>query len=256
MSELLTFQNVTLAYGRRTILDGLDCSVEDGDLLGLVGPNGGGKTTLLRAVLGVLEPVRGTIQRHRPDMRFGYVPQRSNLDSRWPFCALDIVLMGLYRELGLVRRPSREHREEAKAVLDYVAMSAHAERSFSTLSGGQQQRVLLARALITRPDVLVLDEPTGGLDVAGTAQLMRIVEGLHRDRGLTVILSSHDLNAVANHVARVALVIPGSFRVGSAEELLTSEALSSLYDVPVDVARVDGRVVVVVAGGAAEGVGG
>jgi ABC-type Mn2+/Zn2+ transport system ATPase subunit len=120
-----------------------------------------------------------------------------------------------------------------------------------TLSGGQQQRALLARALITRPDILVLDEPSTGLDVAGTAQLLRIVGELHRDRGLTVLLSSHDLNTVANHVERVALVLSGAFQIGRTEDVLTSERLSELYGVPIDVERIEGRVAIVVSSGAA-----
>lgn len=250
MGHLITFDDADLGYGRRPVLEQVAFHIEEGEVLGLVGPNGGGKTTVLRATLGVLRPMRGQVRYHRADVRFGYVPQRSNLDGRWPLRALDVVLMGLYREAGTVRRPSRAHRDEAKALLEYVALEGQVERSFSTLSGGQQQRVLLARALITRPDILVLDEPTSGLDVAGTAQLLRIVDDLHRERGLTVLLSSHDLNAVANHVQRVALVLPGAFRVGTTEELITSEALSSLYGVPVDVAKVDGRAVVVVSGDA------
>jgi ABC-type Mn2+/Zn2+ transport system ATPase subunit len=248
---LITFEGVELGYGRPLVLKDLDFDIEEGEVLGLVGPNGGGKTTVLRAVLGVLQPLNGRVHRHRPEIRFGYVPQRSRLDGRWPLRTLDVVLMGLYREAGLVRRPSRRHREEATALLEYVALGPEAEREFSTLSGGQQQRALLARALITRPDVLVLDEPFAGLDVAGTAQLLRIVGELHRERGLTVLMASHDLNTVANHVERVALVLSGAFRVGRSEEVLTSEGLTGLYGVSIDVERVGGRVAIVVSSGAA-----
>lgn len=250
MSHLITFEDAALGYGRRLVLEEVAFDVEEGEVLGLVGPNGGGKTTVLRAALGVLLPLQGRVHYHRSDLRFGYVPQRSNLDGRWPLRAIDVVLMGFYREVGLVRRPSTEHRTRARALLEFVALEDHVGRPFSTLSGGQQQRVLLARALATRPDVLVLDEPTSGLDVAGTAQLLRIVEKLHRERGLTVLLASHDLNAVANHVERVALVLPGAFRVGRTRDLITSDSLSALYGVPVDVAHVDGRVSVVVSGSA------
>jgi ABC-type Mn2+/Zn2+ transport system ATPase subunit len=251
MSHLITFRDVTLAYGPHPVLEDLDFAIEEGEVLGLVGPNGGGKTTILRAVLGVLEPRRGTVRRHRPDLRFGYVPQRSRLDSRWPLRTVDVVLMGSYRQVGLMRRPSSSERDEAMALLDFVALGEHALKRFSTLSGGQQQRALLARALITRPDVLVLDEPSAGLDVAGTAQLLRIVGELHRERGLTVVLSSHDLNAVANHVERVAFVRPGGLRIGRADQVLTSKGLSELYGVPVHVERVDGRTAVVVTEGPA-----
>jgi ABC-type Mn2+/Zn2+ transport system ATPase subunit len=247
VSRLISLEGVALGYGRRIVLEDLDFGIEEGEVVGFVGPNGGGKTTILRAILGIIAPVRGTVRRHRP-VRFGYVPQRSRLDVRWPLRAVDVVLMGLYRESGLVRRPGSRQRDEARALLDYVGLGHAADRHFSELSGGQQQRTLLARALITHPEVLALDEPSAGLDVAGTAQLLRIVSELHRERGLTVLLSSHDLNAVANQVDRVALVLQGAFRIGSTAELITSEALSTLYDVPVDVARVDGRSVVVVSG--------
>ena len=160
--------------------------------------------------------------------------------------------MGLYRDLGLVRRPSREHLQQAESLLEFVALGAQAERDFSTLSGGQKQRALLARALISGPDMLVLDEPTSGLDVAGTAQFLEIVGDLHRRDGLTVVLASHDLNVVANHVERVGLALPGSFRVGGVSELLTSAVLSDLYGVRVDVERADGRVAIVASSGPAE----
>jgi ABC-type Mn2+/Zn2+ transport system ATPase subunit len=251
MSHLISFEGATLGYGRRVVLEGLDFKIEDGEVLGFVGPNGGGKTTILRAILDVLQPLKGSVTRHRPSLRFGYVPQRSRLDGRWPLRTVDVVLMGLYRETGLVRRPSRAHRDEALSLLEYVALGPQAERDFMTLSGGQQQRALLARALITRPDILVLDEPSTGLDVAGTAQLLRIVGDLHRDRGLTVLLSSHDLNTVANHVERVALVLSGAFQIGRTEDVLTSERLSELYGVPIDVERIEGRVAIVVSSGAA-----
>jgi ABC-type Mn2+/Zn2+ transport system ATPase subunit len=247
VSALITFRDATLGYGRRVILEGLNFDVEEGEVVGFVGPNGGGKTTILRSILGILAPLRGEIVRHQP-LRFGYVPQRSRLDVRWPLRAVDVVLMGLYRETGLVRRPDGARRDEARRLLEYVGLGHAVDRHFSELSGGQQQRALLARALITRPQVLALDEPSAGLDVAGTAQLLRIVGELHRERGLTVLLCSHDLNAVANHVDRVALVLKGAFRIGRTDELITSQALSELYAVPVDVARVDGRAVVVVSG--------
>ncbi|MBT8488561.1 MAG: metal ABC transporter ATP-binding protein [Gemmatimonadetes bacterium] len=251
MSHLISFEGVTLAYGRRTVLEGLDFDIEEGEVLGLVGPNGGGKTTVLKALLGVLQPVHGRVVRHGPGVRFGYVPQRSRLDERWPLRTIDVVLMGLYPQAGLVRRPSRAHVGEASAMLEYVALGPQAQLEFSTLSGGQKQRTLLARALITKPDILVLDEPTSGLDVAGTTHILRIVADLHRERALTVLLSSHDLNTVANHVQRVALVVSGAFRIGPAEEVLTSAALSHLYGLPIAVERVGGRVAIVASSGAA-----
>jgi manganese/zinc/iron transport system ATP- binding protein len=238
--SIIRFEDVSLGYGQRTVLSGLTFSILEGDLLGLVGPNGAGKTTLLRALLGALKPRVGRIQ-WMDELRFGYVPQRSTLDYNWPFDAISVVLMGTYDRIGLLKRPGAAERAAAREALEHVAMGAHADRPFNSLSGGQKQRVLIARALVGRPNVLVLDEPTDGMDLVSTTAILGLVRDLHSAGRLTVIVVSHQLNEVGNYVKRLALVTEGKFQIGNTEDILTATNLTDLYGIPVEVDEVAGK---------------
>ena len=243
MSALVSFRGATLGYGRRVVLSGLDFEVAEGDFLGLVGPNGAGKTTVLRALLGTLAPLEGTVTR-APGLRFGYVPQRDQVDYSFPLRVLDVVLMGRYERIGLARRPGREDRERAMAALEHVGIAELAGRPLKDLSGGQKQRTLIARALVGEPNVLVLDEPTNGMDLVATTQILGLVRELHERDNLTVIMVSHALNEVANYVERIALVVGGGFRIGAVDEIMTEPVLSDIYGIPVEVDSHDGHRIV------------
>ena len=236
---VVTFADVTLGYGSRAVLTDLSFEVREGDFLGVVGPNGAGKTTILRAILGTLQPMAGVVQRD-PQLRFGYVPQRQAMDYGWPLRTLDVVLMGRYDRVGVLQRPGTADREAALQALEHVGIRALAPRRFQSLSGGQKQRVLIARALVGKPTLLLLDEPTDGMDVASTGAILELVRALHRTEGLTIIMVSHQLNEVANNVDRLALVVEGGFQYGTAEQLLTSDNLSGLFGVPMEVDEVKG----------------
>lgn len=243
MTPLVRFDKVTLGYGRRPVLTGISFDIEEGDFLGLVGPNGSGKTTILRATLGTLKPLAGTVTR-APGLRFGYVPQRDQVDYGFPLKVLEVVLMGRYDRIGIGRRPSGEDRALALAALDHVGIADLAGQPLSALSGGQKQRTLIARALVGKPNLLVLDEPTTGMDLVSTTQILGLVRELHERDRLTVLMVSHALNEVANYVERIALVNQGKFRIGPLDEVLSEEMLSDLYGLPVDVASVDGHRIV------------
>lgn len=234
MTALITFGGVTLGYGRRAVLTGLDFEIPDGDFLGLVGPNGAGKTTILRAILGSLAPMGGAISR-ADGLRFGYVPQRDQVDYNFPLKVVDVVLMGRYDRVGLARRPGRRDHERARAALEHVGIAHLANEPLSALSGGQRQRALIARALVGEPNLLVLDEPTNGMDLVSTTQILGLVRELHERDGLTVLMVSHALNEVANYVRRIALVLEGAFRVGAVDEIMTEDTLSEMYGIPVEV---------------------
>ncbi len=238
---LVEFRGVRLGYGRRTVLQGLDFRLQEGDYLGLVGPNGAGKTTLLRALLGNLPPREGEILyrggRERP--RFGYVPQREGVDEIFPLSVEDVVLMGRYPRLGLGRRPARSDREFAVHCLERVGMADLRYRPLSDLSGGQKQRVLMARALAGEPEVLLLDEPTTGMDLASEEDTLRLVDDLHR-QGMTVVMVTHRLYLVANHARTVGILHQG-LTVGPVAEVLDDRRLSALYGRPVRVSLVGGR---------------
>jgi ABC-type Mn2+/Zn2+ transport system ATPase subunit len=244
MPALVTFDGATLGYGRRAVLTDISFEIPEGDFLGLVGPNGAGKTTILRALLGNLEPMSGTVAR-APGLRFGYVPQRDQVDYGFPLKVIDVVMMGRYDRIGLGRRPAAGDRERACAALDHVGIRDLAERPLTNLSGGQKQRTLIARALVGEPNVLVLDEPTNGMDLVATTQILSLIRELHEKDGLTVLMVSHQLNEVANYVERIALVLEGSFRIGPVTEIMTERTLSAMYGIPVEVDSFNGHRIVV-----------
>jgi ABC-type Mn2+/Zn2+ transport system ATPase subunit len=244
MPPLVTFDHATLGYGRRAVLTDISFEIPEGDFLGLVGPNGAGKTTILRALLGSLEPIAGTVTRD-PTLRFGYVPQRDQVDYNFPLKVIDVVMMGRYDRIGLGRRPSDEDRRRAHEALEHVGIDRLADRSLADLSGGQKQRTLIARALVGEPNVLVLDEPTNGMDLVATTQILGLVRELHDRDGLTVLMVSHALNEVANYVERIALVVEGGFRIGTTDEIMTEQALTQMYGIPVEVDSFDGHRIVV-----------
>jgi ABC-type Mn2+/Zn2+ transport system ATPase subunit len=244
MTALVRFEHASLGYGRRVVLSDLTFDIPDGDFLGLVGPNGAGKTTILRAILGTLVPISGAVV-VRPGMRFGYVPQRDSVDYGFPLKVLDVVLMGRYDRIGLGRRPSRSDRDRAAEALSHVGIAHLADQQLSALSGGQKQRALIARALVGEPSILILDEPTNGMDLVSTTQILSLVRDLHERDRMTVLMVSHALNEVANYVNRIALTMEGAFRIGTVDEIMEESTLTAMYGIPVEVDAVHGHRIVV-----------
>ncbi len=244
MTALISFDHATLGYGRRVVLSDITFDIPAGDFLGLVGPNGAGKTTMLRAILGSLTPQVGTVTK-AAGLRFGYVPQRDSVDYNFPLKVIDVVLMGRYDRVGLVRRPSARDRELAHDALDHVGIRDLAGQPLGALSGGQKQRALIARALVGEPNVLILDEPTTGMDLVSSTQILGLVRELHDSDNLTVLMVSHALNEVANYVERIALVVERGFRIGTVAEIMTEETLTQMYGIPVDVDEMHGHRIVV-----------
>ena len=242
MTALFTFEGATLGYGKHVVLRDLSFEIREGDYLGLVGPNGSGKTTVLRAMLGIHPPLSGTVRR-AAGVRFGYVPQRDQLNPSYPLSVADVVRMGRAPR-GLWTRGSREDRAAADRALAQVGLTALAGRRLTNLSGGEKQRMLLARALVSDPTVLVLDEPTNGMDLGATTQILTLVKDLREQQRLTVVFVSHALNEVANAVERIALVVGGRFRLGTTREILTAETLGAMYGITVDVEQIGGRHIV------------
>jgi ABC-type Mn2+/Zn2+ transport system ATPase subunit len=239
---LVRLEEVAIGYAGRAVLAGVTLTVERGDFLGVVGPNGGGKTTLLRTLLGVLPPVRGRRVQPAP-LRVGYVPQRDHVEALWPITVSEVVLMGRYALVGPGRRVGAEDRRHATAALGRLAIADLAGRPFRTLSGGQRQRTLIARALAAEPQLLALDEPTSGMDPSAELAAMDILADLRRTEPLAVIMVSHRLEAVANYANRLAFVDRDQalWRVGTLDEMLQPELLSALYQRPVVVREEEGR---------------
>ena len=247
---LVEFCGADLGYRRAAaVIRGVNLSVCVGDFLGVVGPNGCGKSTLLRATLGVLRPLRGEVRRRRPLAGTAYVPQRAAIDEAFPLTVMDIVLMGRYPRIGVGRRPGESDIQAACETACALGIGALLGKRYGELSGGEQQRTLIARALCTEPVLLVLDEPTTGMDLPGEKAIMDLIRSLHEKRGLSVIMASHLLNVVAAYVDRLALIENGRITTGPVEEMLDDETLSRLYESPVRVHRVAGRPVVMAEGG-------
>jgi ABC-type Mn2+/Zn2+ transport system ATPase subunit len=247
-AELIRFERAGLGYGRQKVLADLDLVLYAGDHLGIVGQNGTGKTTILKTMLGILKPVSGRVRR-RSSTRYGYVPQRQQIDEVYPLTAYEIALMGRYTLLGSVARPSRKDADFTLECLHHVGIADLSEKPFRELSGGQKQRVLIARALATEPEVLILDEPTNDMDIGSEHSIMELLAGLHGEGPKTVVIVSHLLNVLVNYVQSFALIHGGKAVLGSAEQIVNSQRLTEIYGVPVQVAAYDGRKVVLTGGG-------
>ena len=246
---LIELHDASLGYQGRVVLRGVQLALRAGEFLGLVGPNGSGKTTLLRSVLGVIPPLAGTC---RVRARLGYVPQRAHLDPVFPLSAGEVVRMGLLAPHA--RGLQAEAPAHVREALQACGMLARLETPFRDLSGGQRQRVLVARALVSRPEVLVLDEPTNDLDLRGEHELLEVVRGLHAG-GRAVIMVSHQLGVVARCAGTLGLIDGDRLEVGPAPALLTPERLGRLYGIPIEVGTLAGRPVVVPAASASPGSG-
>jgi manganese/iron transport system ATP-binding protein len=242
---LIGLHNVTIGYGRKAVLSRVNWCIEAGDFVGLVGPNGSGKTTLLRGLLGVLKPQHGEICRFAPHpavpLVCGYVPQEKTVEQLFPLSVADVVLMGRMPRLRPGRRPGAADRRVVLRSLGHVGLAQQAAAPFQELSGGQKQRVLMARALATEPHMLVLDEPTSGMDLASEKQLMALITDLHVQQRLTVILATHNLNLVAQYARQLALVTDGGLLVGEVSTLLSAQRLRDVYHIEVTVQEVNGR---------------
>jgi len=238
----IKIENVSFAYNGFRVLDSVNLAVYEKDFLSLVGPNAGGKTTLLKLILGLLKPTSGSIQvlglpPAKARSRIGYMPQHSNLDPLFPVSVLDVVLMGRMgngRRFGFFGKSDREKAEEA---LRKMELQDVRHRSFSDLSGGQHQRVLIARALVTDPDLLILDEPTSNVDAAVETELFELLN--HLNEKMTVVLVTHDLGFVSGYVKRVACV--NRRVVVHATHEISGEMINELYGSEVQMVRHDTR---------------
>ena len=199
--NVLEAKDLSFAYGNTQVLDAASFTMCEGGFAALVGVNGAGKSTLLRLLLGELKPTGGHIALMGQDIgsfkswqRIGYVPQDGlTRKASFPASVNEVVLANLYSRIGLFRFPRREHREEVRRTLELVGMQDYGRRMLGELSGGQRQRVQLAQALVSRPALLLLDEPTAGLDAQSTADFYKLLKSLNRERGLSILIVSHDL---------------------------------------------------------------
>ena len=199
----IQLDHVSFGYNGRTILDQVNLAIQRGDFMGMIGPNGGGKTTLIKLILGLIKPDSGTIHilgrpAGRPTHRIGYVPQNTHINPQFPISALDVVLMGQLQPGGRRMRHSRENKVSAHEAMNKMGMGSYCHQRIGELSGGQRQRVFIARALVSEPEILLLDEPTAHIDTKGQTDLYELLKTLNRK--MTIVVVSHDLLILSPHV--------------------------------------------------------
>ena len=229
----LAVRGLTVSYGEKPAIFDVDATVPEGSMTAIVGPNGAGKSTLLKAALGIVPRLSGTVTVFGEALgsarsRIAYVPQRASVDWDFPARVLDVVAMGLYRELGLLGRLGRSGRSRVMDCLDRVGMADFAQRQIGQLSGGQQQRVFLARALAQGADLYLLDEPFAGVDAATERAIIDVLHAL-RDEERTVVAVHHDLSTVADYFDRVLLINVRVVAEGPIRRTFTAPNLQEAY---------------------------
>ena len=232
-SPLLEVEGLTVAYHHKPVLWEVHLTAPRGALVGIVGPNGAGKSTLIKACLGLVPRASGRVLFEGKPLeeqrnRVAYVPQRESVDWDFPVRVIDVVLMGLYREMGWLRWPNATHRRRAMAALEQVAMHDYSLRQISQLSGGQQQRVFLARALVEQAPLYFMDEPFAGVDAATERAIVEILRTL-RERGATVLAVHHDLQTVREYYDRLILINQRVVAEGPTAEVFTPANLARTY---------------------------
>lgn len=228
------------SYNGQQVLDQVNLTIRQNDFIAVIGPNGGGKTTLLKLILGLLNPDRGRIRvlgdlPSKASSVIGYVPQNVNINDNFPITAMDVVLMGKLDPKKRWQKTTAQDRAEAEDTLDRLGMGGHGLKKIGELSGGQRQRVFIARALMTRPRLLLLDEPTASIDTKGQTDFYKLLKQLNREVAILVV--SHDLFVVSNYVKSVACVNQGLHY--HPHEEITGDMLETMYSCSVeDVCRV------------------
>ena len=243
-SDLIRAENLASGYSGRPVWSNANFSFGPGEFVAIIGPNGAGKTTLFRILLGLLPPTSGSMrlfgsEPKRGNPRIGYVPQRHVIDSDTRIECLELVRLGLTgKRLGFNPNPfSHKESDAALAVLESVGAAELAHRSLGVLSGGELQRVFLAEALVSRPDVLLLDEPLSNLDIRRETDLLHQINNVVRNQGVTALLIAHNINPLLPHLDKVMYIANGKIATGKPSDVLTSESLSALYGIQVEVLR-------------------
>lgn len=236
MSTAMNIKDLTVVLNKKEVLSNVNLTLNEGSFLGIVGPNGSGKTTLLRVMLGILSPSAGEVlvfgdtpQEAAKNGLFGYLPQHLNVDPDFPATATDMVLMGLHRQRKVLRKVTPEDKIRADEMLKTLGMSGYEDHLFGSLSGGQQQRVSIARALVNAPKILVLDEPSTGIDVVGQDDFYHLLKGLQKRHNLAIVMVSHDIGAITAYVDEIACLNRTLHYHGSPLGALNDEVLKELY---------------------------
>jgi ABC-type Mn2+/Zn2+ transport system ATPase subunit len=247
--ELVRFDGVSCGYDSRAVLRDIDLTIREGAFVGIVGPSGAGKTTLLRAIVGAVPRIEGSLTfdgrpvGHGGTTGVGWVPQLETVDWNFPATVREVVLMGRWSDRPWQAWASRDDRVAVDRLLDRLGIGGLGRRHIRELSGGQQQRVFLARAMIGEPRLLLLDEPTSGVDLKTRDDILHLLADLNGD-GMTIVMTTHELNTVAAHLPWVVCVNGSIVAEGDPDEIFTSEILGRTYGADLRVVRQDGIILV------------
>jgi len=250
--DALRVDRVTVRLGGRTVLDDVSFEIGAGAFTGLIGANGAGKTTLFRVILGLQPPASGSVRvggGRRSGRDVGYVPQKFLLDPDMPLRGRDLIALGLDGQRLGIPLPSRTRRARVQEMIDAVDAGAFADERVGRLSGGEQQRILIAHALISRPQLLLLDEPLANLDLRSAQEVVGLLSRIATEQRVAVLISAHEMNPLLPVIDRIVYLAAGHAASGTAEQVIRSDVLSRLYGHHVDVLRVHGRVLVVAGAG-------
>ena len=235
-NAIITLDNLSIGYDSQSVLSGISVSIARASLTAILGANGSGKSTLLKTLLGLLPPLAGRIDTSTSagtPLVFGYVPQSIQFDPIYLFTGFEVALMGTYGRVRPGHFVPPSERDFTRECLAAVGAEEFARKRFAELSGGQKQRVLIARALTTRPDVLMLDEPTAGVDPKATHEVLDFISQIIKERQITVLLVTHDFTLVREHAEQVIWLHHGTVVSGMAEELLTPQRMAEIFELGV-----------------------
>lgn len=240
---ILALEHVSAGYARRPLWSAFDLTIQPGQFIAIVGPTGGGKSTLLKTMLGLMPCMTGKVHR-ASGRRIGYVPQRETIDWHFPVTVEQVVRMGRYGDTSRWPWSTAADRLATAALLERLGLTPYARRAICELSGGQQQRVFLARALVGQPHLVLLDEPTAGVDLKTQHDILHVLRELN-GAGVTIVLTTHDLNTVASHIPWVICFNRGLVAQGTPAVVLTPSTLRKTYDADMAVIRQDGMTFIV-----------
>lgn len=235
--NIIEVNNLSFSYEKNEVLRDVSLHIHAGDYLGIIGPNGGGKTTLIKIILGLLKPDHGAVEMFGQPLstfkdwqKIGYVAQKAtHFDPNFPATVLDVVMMGRVARRGLFRRFTEQDKKDAHWALQQVGLENFTHRLIGNLSGGEQQRVLIARALAQKPEIIFLDEPTSGVDTKSQEQFYALLKKLNTELHITLVLISHDVDVIANEVTEIACINQTLVYHGSPEGITEEEQRNALY---------------------------
>jgi ABC-type Mn2+/Zn2+ transport system ATPase subunit len=249
--SMIELNDINVRKSKGFLLDGISLSVPPNDFVGIIGPNGAGKTTLLNVIAG-FERFEGSLRlfgrsetwsrSRQTRLRIGYVPQLFQIDPAFPILALEAVMTGAIGRVGLFRGPGKEQREKAMRLMDMMRVAHLSESPLGQLSGGERQKVSLARAILQSPEILLMDEPTAGLDIAVQKEVLNLVDEIHKMRAMTILFVTHDFNLIPSAMRRVVLLDHGKMLMdGDINTALSGAALSRLFQYPLVCFERNGR---------------